>query len=178
MENTNKNTLVYDYKTVKVKREMETITTDVYENLGWELCSTSADVGSIFYVNLSFKRNRKIENKVELAKLQTKVDSALATIEQLQLKQKNAGFVPALITGIAGSLVLGGGMSMAMLLTANIGAFIGGIALGVVGIAICLANVAIYKANHNKQISQIQPLLESELDKLADLCEEASKLTK
>ncbi len=171
------NAMVYDYKTIKIKREMETITQDVYENLGWELTNTSSVEGSIFNVNLSFKRNRKIENKNELLKLQTKIDNCLATIENFQRKKKNAGFVPSLSTGIVGSLTFGGGMSLIMTV-GGMAAMIGGIALGLAGIGICSVSYPIFKRINRKTNEKLIPMLDSEYDKLSDLCEEANKIRK
>lgn len=169
------NTISYDYKTIKVKREMETLVCDTYENLGWELTNTSSVEGSIFYINLSFKRDRKIENKVDLLKLQERADNVIANIENLQSKKKHAGIVGAISTGVAGTLTFGGGMSMCMLLS-GIGFMIGGIALGIVGAGVCAVAYPLFKKINKKKASQIQPVLESEFDKLADICEEASKL--
>lgn len=169
------NAMIYDYKTIKVKRSVETLVCDTYENLGWELTNTSAVEGSLFHINLSFKRNRKIENKVELLKLQEKVDNTIANIDALQNKRKNAGLVGALSTGIAGALVFGGGMSMTMLLS-GVGYMIGGIALGLVGAGICALSYPIFKKINKKKNTEINPILECEYDKLADFCEQAVKL--
>lgn len=169
------NIVSYDYKTVKVKRSIETLVCDTYESLGWELVNTSSVEGSLFYVNLSFKRNRKIENKVELLKLQDKADNVIANIDNMQNKKKNAGFTASLSTGIAGALVFGGGMSMSMLLN-GIGYMIGGIALGLVGIGICVLAYPLFKKINKKKSTQIEPLLENEYDKLADICEQALKI--
>lgn len=169
------NTTTYDYKTIKVKRSIETIICDTYENLGWELTNTSSVEGSLFHINLSFKRDRKIANKVELIKLQEKADNVVANIELLQNKKKSAGFVSALSTGIVGALTFGGGMSMTMLLS-GVGYMIGGIALGLVGAGICALAYPLFKKVNKKKGDSIQPILESEFDKLADICEEAGKL--
>jgi len=169
------NVITYDYKTVKVKREIETLVCDTYENLGWELTNSSAVEGSIFYVNLSFKRNRKTENKVELLKLQERADGVIASIENLQNKKKNAGLVGALTLGVAGLLTFGGGMSMTMLLT-GVGYMVGGIALGLVGAGICALAYPLFKKTNKSKTVEIQPILESEYDKLADICEQAGKL--
>lgn len=169
------NIVSYDYKTVKVKRSIETLVCDTYESLGWELVNTSSVEGSLFYVNLSFKRNRKIENKVELLKLQDKADNVIANIDNMQNKKKNAGLTASLSTGIAGALVFGGGMSMSMLLN-GIGYMIGGIALGLVGIGICVLAYPLFKKINKKKSTQIEPLLENEYDKLADICEQALKI--
>jgi len=169
------NAVSYDYKTIKVKRSIETLVCDTYENLGWELTNTSSVEGSLFYINLSFKRNRKLENKVELLKLQEKADSIVATIENLQAKKKNAGMIGALSTGIAGALVFGGGMSMTMLLK-GVAPIIGGIALGLVGAGICALAYPLFKKINKRKNTEIQPILESEYDKLSDICEQAAKL--
>ena len=169
------NALIYDYKTIKVKRNIETLVCDTYENLGWELTNTSSVEGSIFYVNLSFKRNRKIENKVELLKLQEKADSVISNIESLQNQKKNAGMVGALSTGIVGALIFGGGMSMSMLLK-GVGFMIGGIALGLVGAGVCALAYPLFKKVNKKKNTALQPILESEFDKLGDICEQAVKL--
>lgn len=169
------NTISYDYKTIKVKRSIETLVCDTYENLGWELTNTSSVEGSIFYINLSFKRDRKVENKVELLKLQDKADNIIANIENLQNKKKNAGMVSALSTGIVGALTFGGGMSMSILL-GGIGYMIGGIALGLIGAGICALAYPIFKKVNKKKETKIQPILESEYDKLSDICEQAGKL--
>lgn len=169
------NAVTYDYKTLKVKREMETIVCDAYENLGWELTSSSTAENSIFQVNLSFKRNRKIENKMELLKLQEKLDSCLMSIESLQAKKKSAGSAEAVTTGVAAALVFGGGMSMSFVLS-GVGYLVGGIVLGVAGIGLGFLAWLIYKKVKKKKLGKIQPLLESEFDKLSDICEQAGSL--
>lgn len=169
------NAITYDYKTVKVKREIETLVCDTYENLGWELTNTSSVEGSIFYINLSFKRNRKIANKIELLKLQDKADNSIENIESLQRKKKNSGLAPAITTGTIGALTFGGGMSMCLVLS-GIGYMLGGIALGLVGAGICALAYPIFKKINKKKAQEIEPLLEAEFDKLSDICEEAAKL--
>ncbi len=169
------NAKTYDSKTIKVKREIETLVCDTYENLGWELTNTSSVEGSLFHINLSFKRDRKIENKTELLKLQDKADNVIASIDNLQNKKKNAGFVGALSTGIVGTLIFGGGMSMTMLLS-GVGYLIGGIALGIVGAGVCALAYPLFKKINKKQSAVIQPVLESEYDKLSDICDQAAKL--
>jgi hypothetical protein len=167
----NENAVTYDYRTIKVKREMETMAEDAYANLGWELTGSSIADGAIFHVNLSFKRDRKIEGKAKLLKQQEKADNILLNIESLQNAKRTAGNIPALSVGIAGALTLGGSMSMVMMLE-GVGFMAGGIALGLVGIGICLLALAVYKKVRKSKTARISPILESEFDKLADVCEE------
>jgi len=165
--------ITYDYKTVRVKREMEAMTTDAYENLGWEFLGSSLAGGTIFHVNLSFKRDRKVANKQNLLKLQEKVDAALQNVDALQNKKRSAGTVPALAVGIPGALVFGTGLSMVLVLGAgSVGAAIGGIILGILGAGIAFLAYPLFKMIRKIQIKKIEPLLENEYNKLADICEE------
>ena len=171
MENRNE-VISYDYRTIKVRRENETMATDAYANLGWQFVGSSFSEGSIFSVNLSFKRDRKIEGKQKLLKQQEQADRSLQSIERLQNEKKTAGNVPALTTGIIGSLILGGGMATVMEFTAgSIGLMIGGIALGVVGLGICGLAWLVYKKVRSNRHAKLVPLLEDEYNRLADICE-------
>ena len=166
----------YDYKTIRVKRQLETMATDSYEALGWELVGSSVFEGGIFHVILSFKRDRKVANKTELLKLQEKVDSTLITIETMLRKKKSAGTTPAITTGVIGSLILGGGMAMVIELAGTTALMISGIALGVVGLGICGLAMLIYNKVKNSQSAKIEPMLVQEYNKLADLCDEAKRI--
>ena len=178
MENENKNkAITFDYKTVRIRRDMEAILTDAYENLGYEVTNTQMAEGSLNYANVSFKRNRKIKNKSELLKLQEKIDYTLNNIENNHKQKKKAGLIESVVTGIIGTLTLGGGMSMIMCLN-GLGYLIGGIAVGIVGIGICSIAVLVYNKIHNKKLSRLEPIYQSELDNLSDLCEKATALTK
>jgi len=166
--------VIYDYRTVTVRRDMEAMTTDAYEALGWEAVGSSVSGVAIFHVNLSFKRDRKIKNKAELLKSQERIDSTLGNIETLQNKKKNAGTVPALVTGITGALVLGGGMSMVMELAINptvVGWMVGGIVLGVVGLVVCGLAWWVNRRVRRNAIKKIAPMLEDEYNRLSDICE-------
>lgn len=171
----NEKVITYDYKTVNVKREMEFMLTDAYEALGWELVCSAMSDSSLLYVSLSFKRNRKIKNKIELHKLQSKIDSTLQKIGVLQTKKSMAGMTPALSIGIGGALVFGGGLSMALLLS-GIGGLVGGIILCVAGAAVATTAYPFYKKLSKKQLEKIEPMLETELDNLSDYCEQAANL--
>lgn len=170
--------ITYDYKTIKVKKEFEHVAIDAYRNLGWELTTSSICEGNIFCINLSFKRNRKIENKMQLLKFGEQVDSIIKNIEILNNKKKSAGVTSGLTIGTVGALTFGGGMSMVLLNSASLGFLIGGIALGVVGAAVALSAYFISRRNKTKTLMQVQPMLESEYDKLADICEQSNSLLK
>ena len=171
MEN-KKEVITYDYKTIRVRRDMETMTTDAYENLGWEFVGSNISGGAVFHINISFKRDRKIAKKPELLKAQEKVDKVLTNIEYLKNKKKTAGLTSGITTGVIGTLALGGGMAMVLEGVGTTAMLAGGIALGVVGIGICALAWLIGKKVKSRQIAKIDPMLEDEYNKLADICEE------
>ncbi len=173
----NQNVISYDYKTVRVKREFETMLTDAYQNLGYEVTNVSMAEGTLNSVNVSFKRDRKIKNKIELIKVQNSIDNTLLNIEKLQAKKKNAGVPEGITVGVLGALTFGGGMSISLTLT-GVGYLIGGIALGIAGIGIGLLGWLAHNKIKEKKLKEIDPLIEAEFDKLADYCEKANALVK
>ena len=169
----------YDYKTIRIRRQLEAMVSDAYEALGWEIVGSSVSEGGIYHVNLSFKRNRAIANKTALLKLQEKVDATIVSVEVLLDTRKYAGLTSGITTGVIGTLAFGGGMSMIMELgvdPVHTGWLFGGMALSVVGAAVCflgwLVGIKVKNAKRNK----ISPLLEQEYNKLADICDEARKV--
>lgn len=167
----------YDYKTVRVRRETEAMLCDAYSVLGWEVVDTTLSCGTLAFVNVSFKRDRKIRNKSELLRVQNKVDGVIANVEKLQARKKSAGVPEAITLGTIGALTLGGGMSMVMVLK-TMPFMAVGIAVGVVGIGICLLGWLAFNKVGKKRLSEIEPLLENEYAKLSDLCDEALSLEK
>lgn len=165
----------YDYKTVRVRRETETMLCDAYATLGWEIVDSSFVTPTLSHVNVNFKRNRKIQNKTELTVVQDKLDGVISNIEKLRVKQKHAGIPEAITVGTIGTLTFGGGMSMVMTI-GGMAFTIGGIALGVVGIGIGLWGWLVHNLIHKKKLKKIEPALESEFAKLSDLCDEAINL--
>ena len=65
---TNKNFTTYDYTSVVVNKELESIYIDTYESFGWELTSSELSMQNTNMsknIKLSFKRDRKI-NKIKI----------------------------------------------------------------------------------------------------------------
>jgi len=166
----------YDYKTIRVRRQMEAMVTDAYEALGWEMVGSSVSQGGIYHVNLSFKRDRKVTNKTELLKLQEKVDSCVISIEVMTNTKRWAGMTAGITTGTIGVLTLGGGMAMVIEGAETVALLAGGVGLGVVGIGICLLGWLIGAKIKKNKARKIDPLIETEYNKLADICDEAKKM--
>ncbi len=121
--------------------------------------------------------NIKIEKKMELIKLQEKIDTTINNIDKLQSQKKNAGVPEAVVTGVVGALTLGGGMSMIMCMS-GVAYMASGIAIGVVGLGLGFLGWLIHNKIQKKKLTKLEPIYQSELDKLSDLCEEAAKLVK
>lgn len=171
----NRKAASYDYKTVRVKRETEVLLSDAYSALGWEVVNTTIDGGTLTHVNVSFKRDRKVPQKTELLRLQSKVDSSIASIERLQTAKKNAGIPEAITVGTLGVITLGGGLSMVMVLGGMMYTLIGS-AIGVAGIGIGLLGGLVHSKINKLKLAEIEPALESEFARLSDLCDEAVAL--
>lgn len=87
--------------------------------------------------NSQFLQNIKEEYGVQAP---TKLDE----LKKLDSKVKTPAFVSSMVIGVAGSLILGTGMCLAMKVIGDLFAL--GIVVGCAGIALCAANYFIYKA--------------------------------
>ena len=133
----------YEYRTKTVKSKDMTKATDMYEAFGWEV--TSAAHTAVDNTTLSLKRDRKQKHKQELSRLERQAEEIFGTINNLQRAKTLGASVFSYIFGCIAALLLGGGMSLIMLNQNNFAAFVGGIALGIAGIALCCVNYFIYK---------------------------------
>lgn len=171
-----KDFISYEYKTKSVKAQYQTRAMDMYEAFGWEVTgvSTSVDGKTI----LSLKRDRKQKHKQELTKLERKAEETFSTIEGLEMAKTLGASVFAYIFGCIAALVLGGGMCLVMLIENSLPALIGGIALGLAGIAMCSVNYLIYKKIADKKTAQLLPVIDNNEEKLANLLENGNELLK
>jgi len=166
----------YDYKTFTVRREVEGMAADAFEALGWSLVGTSVSIGAMSCINLSFKRDRRINNKQELLHHQERIERTLQIIDTLHNKKRSAGVASSIATGVIGTLIFGGGMSIGFELYPNKWWVASGIVLGVLGLAYASTAWFMYKLWRKRKSRVIDPLLEDEYNKLADYCEATNKL--
>lgn len=165
----------YDYLEVEVNNTNAPEIMDCYESLGWET------IGSDNYVEnrslkstLNFKRDRKIKNKEQLLRQQAKLDDTFANIKTLEKKKKETPNIVSMILGIIGSLILGGGMSMCLVLGGAI-PMVCGVIVGIIGIGVCAVNYPIYKKLLAKKSTKINPLISKKKEEIATICETAHK---
>lgn len=161
------NVVIYDYITVEVKERTRQLIIDTYENLGWEMVSKGFGL-------INFKRDHRLNNKIELNKIQEDINQSLKNIEKYEETKKQKGLIVSLVIGILGSLIMGTGMALIM----EFEEMMFGILLGILGIIICIPAYPLYKQIVTKSVNKVLPLIDSEYDKIADLCDKAVVLMK
>ena len=166
----------YEYATRTAKAKNQTKAMDMYEAFGWEVTATAPT--GFDTVTLSLRRNRKLKHKQELARLERQAEALTSTIDGLERAKSLGASVFAYIFGCFAALVLGGGMCLTMLIEGSIPALIGGIALGIAGIALCGVNYLIYKKSVEKKTKQLLPIIDDNEEKLANLLEKGNDLLK
>lgn len=166
----------YEYRTKTVKSKDMTKATDMYEAFGWEV--TSAVHTAVDNTTLSLKRDRKQKHKQELSRLERQAEEIFGTINNLQRAKTLGASIFSYIFGCIAALLLGGGMSLIMLNQNNFAAFVGGIALGIAGIALCCVNYFIYKKMVEKKTGELLPIIDDNEEKLANILEKGNDLLK
>ena len=138
----------YEYKTVSVKAKDQSKAIDLYEAFGWEITATERTV--LDNVTISMKRDRKINHKAELVKLERQAENAFEAVNGLEKAKTQGARVFAYIFGCIAALVLGGGMCLCML-PESAAAMAAGVVIGLVGIAMCAVNYPVFqKARRQK----------------------------
>ncbi len=169
-----KDFITYEYQTKTVKAKEQTRVMDMSEAFGWEV--TGATPTFAEGVTLSLKRDRKIRHKQELLKLERQAEETYSAISKLQSQKTFAANVFAYCFGIVAALILGGGMSMCMLIENNVAAFAGGIILGIAGIVLCAVNYPVFKKIESKKTAQVLPLIDDNEEKLANILAKGNDL--
>lgn len=164
----------YEYRTVTVKSKDQIKAMDMYEAFGWEVTATSPAL--VDNVTLSLKRDRKQLHKQELVKLERQAQDTFETINGLERSKTMGASIFAYIFGCIAALVLGGGMCLTMLIEDSIPAMVGGIILGIVGIALCGLNYYIYKKLVSRKIRTLLPVIDQTEEKLANILEKGNSL--
>lgn len=164
----------YEYRTKTVKAKDQTRAMDMYEALGWEVTATTPTY--LDGVTLSLKRDRKLKHKQELIKLERQAEDTLETINGLHRAKTLGASIFGYTFGTLATLILGGGMCLTMLIENSLPALIGGVSLGVLGIALCGINYLIYKKIAAKKTKQILPVIDDNEEKLANILEKGNDL--
>ena len=163
----------YEYRTVSVKAKDQARVMDLYEAFGWEVTGTSPALDGI---TLSLKRDRHIPHKQELVKLERQAEDTFSRIGGLERSKTQGASAFSYIFGCIAALILGGGMSLVMLVEGSIPALVGGIVLGIIGIVLCGVNYPIYKRLASQKTKALLPVIDEAEEKLANLLERGNDL--
>lgn len=105
-------------------------------------------MGNEFTYTYSAEESSEAEKIRKRYEPHTPAESKMEQLRKLDENAKKAGMVPALCIGIISTLILGVGMCCTMIWT---DLFVPGIAVGIIGIAGCIAAPLAFKAiNKNK----------------------------
>jgi len=177
MEN-NEKFATYEYTSINVKKELEAIYVDIYESFGWELVNNeiSSEL-SFLRSKLSFKRDRKINNKNALNKLQKSIDVHFCNIDKLESqKYFRASFLAYLIGIISCVFMALSVFSITGYLTYGPLNFALQIVFGAIGTLLLVLPYFVYKNTVSLKTEEIQPLIDKEYDTISEICEEANLL--
>jgi hypothetical protein len=154
----NKNFVGYEYKEVFTSRDLEGVYADGLPNFGWQL-----DGGG--YGRLKFKRDRKIRNKAELARLQRQFESGVAEIETFERSKSSGAAIAALTVGLVGTALVGGATF----------AFVYGnkvplmIILALPGFIACGLAYLLYGKVKAKKTAAVEPLIDKKYDEIYEI---------
>ena len=161
----------YEYTTVVTKREMESFYMDYYPSFGWIYDSRLPSVKGFGWIQLKFKRNRRIENKTEIKKLQRQFEKTLKQIESLELKKYVKASIVAYTIGIVGTGFMAGSVFSIVAENVVLCAILGVIAFIGWGLPYFL-----YKNIFNDAKEKIDPEIDEKYDEINETCKKASTL--
>ncbi|MCI2000712.1 MAG: hypothetical protein LKJ75_08425 [Clostridia bacterium] len=161
----------YEYKSITVDCNMESMYADGYQNFGWILEGTSKPQAGVNTIALKFKRDRKIRNKAELTRLQRQFDACASEITRMEKSKNSHAMVVALIVGLIGTVFLAGATF----------ACLGGlivlcIVLALPGFIGWILPYFLYHSTYDKQAEKVNPLIDKKQDEIYEVCERANAL--
>ena len=160
----------YENKDITVRRESETIYIDSFANFGWKLEGSNISL-SHNSVNLKFKRDRKIPNKVELTRLQREFEAHVKEIEKLEDSKIIASSTAAYIIGLAGTALMAGATFSYLA-----GQIVLCVILAVPGFAAWGVSYLAYLRIKRNRTDKVAPMIDNEYDAIYEVCEKASTL--
>lgn len=161
----------YEYMNVTITRGIESLWTDNYANFGWSLEGSSPDVKGINFVNLKFKRDPKIRNKVELTRLQRQFEGYAKKIENLE-RSKNIG---------ASAFAYGFGILGTASMALSVFSYLRGmlpltIIFAIPGLLGLILPYFGYVIIRNKKVENVNPLIDEQYEIIYNTCEKANRL--
>lgn len=163
--------ITYEYSTVRVDRDFESLYRDTYRSFGWIVEGYGATLPKVNTVTLKIKRPRRIKNRPQVVELQRQAEHALADIVSLEKSKRTAAVGTSLGVGIAGSAFLAG--SVFAITADNWGP---GIVLGTVGLLFWLAGWVVYGKVKNRRTTKVLPEIDQRYGIVYEASEKAAHL--
>jgi len=162
----------YEYKDVLVSQDMEALYMDSFPSFGWQL--ENVDSGfTATGINLKFKRDRKIRNKAELARLQKEFESHIAELIKIENSKEIVSSAAAYGVGIVGTAFMAGSV---FAITAAVPQTILCIILAIPGLIGWILPYFLFKRIRKNKTEKITPLIEEKYDQIYEVCNKANKL--
>ncbi|AJA47047.1 hypothetical protein CPAST_c09470 [Clostridium pasteurianum DSM 525 = ATCC 6013] len=191
----------YEYKNVTVKSDIESLWTDGYKNFGWNLEKSRPTIvkhawgpirvmvsplaifpGSHFSkmvrdhesetkVDLIFKRDKDIQRKGDLNRLQLQFENSAKEIDRLEKSKSTTAKIVAYSIGIVGTVFMAGSTF----------SYLAGmlqlcIILAVPGFAAWILSYFLYKTIKINKTKKLASPIEKQYDNVYEICKEANDL--
>lgn len=161
----------YEYEDITVKSDLQAIYADNYANFGWTLESVSPANHQHNAITMKFKRDRKIQNKVELTKLQRQFDKHISEIQKLEFSKVRRASTIAYAIGLLGTVFMAGavfaylGGLMALTFLLAIPALIGWV-----------ASYISYVLVRRRKVAEVTPMINQQYEDIYMICKDANGL--
>lgn len=163
--------VAYEYTTVRVPRDLESVYRDSYRNFGWVVEGYDGGLPHTSTVAIKLKRNRRIKNRAMVLELQRTGENALTAIATLTRSITTTAVTAALSVGIVGSAFLAGSV---FAIEADLWPL--SIALGVVGLIGWLAGYLTHGRVKANRSAKVNPLIDQQYEIVYTAGEQASHL--
>ena len=164
----------YEYRDVSVESNMESLYVDSYECFGWQFEGRQPSLLGIASgaVNLKFKRDRKIKNKMELTRLQRQFENYAEDVCNLEKSKYTSATIVASVYGLIGAVMIALSVFLIsdMLLAAQYTMPLV-VLTGAVGLLCWVLLYPALKKQKAKAAAKANPLIEQKYDSINEACE-------
>jgi hypothetical protein len=166
----------YEYKDIITNRDMEGLYADAYPSFGWELegggPSIVAGLTGSGAVNLKFKRDRKIKNKMELTRLQRQFENYAEDVCNLEKSKYTSATIVASVYGLIGAVMIALSVFLISdMLSAAEYTMPLVVLTGAVGLLCWVLLYPALKRQKAKAAAKANPLIEQKYDSINEACE-------
>lgn len=163
----------FDYLEVSAPGAKVSLYLDCYECFGWQPDENVPPKENFGRIVLTFKRNRRIVNKVELTRLQRNFEACLEEIDGLEGRAASVATLLAIAAGLVGAAFVAGSV---FAVTNEPPIIWLCVLLGLPGLLCWGLNPLLFKAVAKHKALSVRPLIEQKYDEIYEVCEKAGKL--